>query len=302
MTLTAFLLILCSTVLHAWWNYRGKKHQPSAAFFLLADGSVALLMCPFLLYYHAQLTQLPPKFWLLIFATGFFEALYYTGLAYAYRKGELSTAYPLVRALPVLLVPLVNQLAGHPHPLNTAALVGFAVVALGCLLLPLPSFTAFTLNRFWNAATAFAVLAGIGVTGYTLIDYNTVQLLRGGNTAHFGPSELVLVLIPLLTLSTVFWLGLYTALRGEERAEVRSLWNSSRAYVGVTGVVIWISYGLVLIAMNFVTDVSYVSAFRSLSIPLGALLGVLWLREPSCVPKWVGVGAVSCGLILVKLA
>jgi len=302
MTLTAFLLILCSTVLHAWWNYRGKKHLPSAAFFLLADGSVALLMCPFLFYYHAQLAQLPPKFWLLIFATGFFEALYYTGLAYAYRKGELSTAYPLVRALPVLLVPLVNQIAGTSHLLNPAALVGFAVVALGCLLLPLPTFTAFKLNKFWNAATAFAVLAGIGVTGYTLIDYNTVQLLRGGEVRLFGSTELVLVLIPLLTLSTVCWLGLYTLLRGDERAELRTLWNSSRSYVSLTGVVIWISYGLVLISMNFVTDVSYVSAFRSLSIPMGALLGVLLLREPSCVPKWVGVGAVSAGLIVVKLA
>ena len=302
MTLTAFLLILCSTVLHAWWNYRGKRHKPSAAFFLLADGSVALLTFPFLIYFHAELAQLPLKFWLLVLSTGFFEALYYTGIAYAYKSGELSTAYPLIRAFPVLMVPLFGLAMGESHPLSPGALLGFAVVCVGCFVLPLPNFSSFKAGSFLNRSCAWAVLAGLGGTGYMLIDYASVQMLRSGTPALFGPSQLVLVLVPLLTISTVLWLGVYLATHQPERVELKDLWQNSRWYVAGTGVAIWISYGLVLIAMGFVTDVSYISAFRSLGIPIGALLGVVVLREPSCVPKWVGVSAVSAGLLIVKLA
>jgi uncharacterized membrane protein len=53
--------------------------------------------------------------------------------------------------------------------------------------------------------------------------------------------------------------------------------------------------------MNYVTNVSYVAAFRQLSIPLGALFGMVLLNEPRYVPKIIGVVIIFLGLTLVGI-
>ena len=69
----------------------------------------------------------------------------------------------------------------------------------------------------------------------------------------------------------------------------------------VTGVGIVGTYSLVLTAMNFAADVTYVVAFRQLSIPIGALLGFIFLREEIHPPRLLGLAAVCLGLVLVAL-
>jgi uncharacterized membrane protein len=61
------------------------------------------------------------------------------------------------------------------------------------------------------------------------------------------------------------------------------------------------TYGLVLAAMAYVSDVSYVAAFRQLSIPIGAVLGLTLQQEPRYQPKIIGIGVVSVGLVLVGI-
>ncbi len=67
----------------------------------------------------------------------------------------------------------------------------------------------------------------------------------------------------------------------------------------LTGAVIMGTYGLALAAMSFVTNVSYVAAFRQLSIPIGAILGITMQGEPRYIPKLIGVLIISAGLIFV---
>ncbi|MFZ2095115.1 MAG: hypothetical protein WAV05_00625 [Anaerolineales bacterium] len=43
----------------------------------------------------------------------------------------------------------------------------------------------------------------------------------------------------------------------------------------ITGLLIIGSYDLVLAAMEYADNVSYIAAFRQLSIPIGAILGIL---------------------------
>ena len=69
----------------------------------------------------------------------------------------------------------------------------------------------------------------------------------------------------------------------------------------ITGIGIYLTYGLVLASMNFVTNVSYVAAFRQLSIPLGAIFGMALLREPCYSTKMFGVTTIIIGLALVKM-
>ena len=54
-----------------------------------------------------------------------------------------------------------------------------------------------------------------------------------------------------------------------------------------------------LISLAFVDNVSYVVAFRQLSIPLGAAFGMLALKEPGYRPKLAGILVMVTGLVLV---
>jgi uncharacterized membrane protein len=61
------------------------------------------------------------------------------------------------------------------------------------------------------------------------------------------------------------------------------------------------SYTLVLIAMMLATNVSYIAAFRQLSIPLGAILGIILFKETATRPKFTGIIFIFLGLLIVGL-
>ena len=51
--------------------------------------------------------------------------------------------------------------------------------------------------------------------------------------------------------------------------------------------------------MAYVTDISYVAGFRQLSIPLGAGLGIVFLKEPCPAAKIAGIAVLFIGLVLI---
>ena len=58
------------------------------------------------------------------------------------------------------------------------------------------------------------------------------------------------------------------------------------------------SYALVLLAINYVTNVSYVQVLRQLGLPIGMGLGVLILKERCTVTKILGVILILSGLAI----
>ena len=53
--------------------------------------------------------------------------------------------------------------------------------------------------------------------------------------------------------------------------------------------------------MAHVSNVSYVVAFRQLSIPLGVIFGLIFLKEPRFYPKFMGTFIIFIGLIFVAI-
>ena len=87
------------------------------------------------------------------------------------------------------------------------------------------------------------------------------------------------------TASTALILGLYVGFSPAERRAFWEIRHNSWPYAAVTGIIIMFTYGLVLVAMAYVTQISYLAAFRELSIPIGALLGITLQKEPAPAPK-----------------
>ena len=66
----------------------------------------------------------------------------------------------------------------------------------------------------------------------------------------------------------------------------------------LVGVFSFMAYFLVLGAMSFVTNGSDLQAFRQMSLPLGVLAGVYFLKERFTLPKAIGTAMVVFGLVL----
>ncbi|MEM9774730.1 MAG: multidrug DMT transporter permease [Chloroflexota bacterium] len=303
MTLTATLLILTSAFFHAGWNLVSKRSSPSLAFFALAATSGAVVMLPNLVFHRTALGKFPTILWGWVILTGMSQAVYLIGLAGAYRRGDISFAYPMARALPVLFVALITIMLGNGDAISWLGYSGMALIVIGCLVLPLITFHEFKLNEYFSPVYLFALLAAVGTTGYTMIDDVGLHFMRETPSVSLGNRSITLIYIALQTTSTAVFAWLVTVCYRPERETLRQI-AGDRSILKtalITGVVIMATYGLALAAMAFVTNVSYVAAFRQLSIPIGAILGMTLQGEPRHRPKIIGITVILAGLILVGI-
>jgi drug/metabolite transporter (DMT)-like permease len=303
MSWTAALLIIASAFMHALWNLVSKRRNPTLAFFFVAAASAALAASPILMLKWRLLPLIPKSVWALIVATGFAQAVYFYGLAGAYRHGDMSLAYPLARALPVLAVAAISILIGKSAQIGGIGLLGMVCISLGCLILPLPRFRGLRLRDYTSTVYLMAIVAAAGTTAYTLIDDAALRQLRTAADLPLSTTPVTLLFIALQALSTTITLGLVSLARERERRQLASLVRDRRQLVSgmLTGVFIMATYGLVLASMAYVRNVSYVAAFRQLSIPIGAVLGLMLQHEARYRPKLLGIAVISAGLILVGI-
>lgn len=301
MSLTAAILLLISAITHAGWNYISKKEHPTAAFYLVANTIGVICVFPVLLYYGNQIRMIPESVWVCIALSGFFLAAYMAALAGAYRAGDISIAYPLARSLPVIFVFLLTLVFGKGKPLGILVIIGIILVVAGCTILPLKVLREFRLSNYKNLCCLLAVLAAVGIAGYTIIDDTALRNLREIPGKPWKPIDATLVYMVLEGISCSIWQLLIVALVSRERKTLVEVLHDFKGAATLTGIGIYLTYGLVLASMNYVPNVSYVAAFRQLSIPLGALFGMVLLKEPRYIPKIIGVAIIFLGLILVGM-
>lgn len=301
MTPFAALLILLSVIVHVAWNTLGKRQRPSAAFFWVANTAGGLFLLPAWLSQASRVSETPAAVWGTLALTGLCQALYYAALAGAYRVGDLSVAYPIARALPPVLVLLASLALGRGERIGTACGIGIGAIVVGGLLLPLPRFATLPWRRYLEGGAGLAAVAAVGTAGYSLLDDYGLRLLRQAGSPPLGVVPATLLYAPLEFLSSSLWLGLYVVLRREERAAFGSVIRGEWSAALPVGLGIAVAYSLVLAAMAFVADVSYVVAFRQLSVPLAAAAGVLWLGEAPTAPRVIGVACATAGLVLVAV-
>lgn len=297
----AILFLLVSAGLHATWNLLGKRQNPSTAFMLVANTLGLLVLLPVLLVSWKSLGSIPSEVWGLLVLTGVCQAVYYVALAGAYRTGDLSLAYPLVRAVPVLLVAWLSLLLGQGEPPGSRAIFGMLLIVAGCLILPMQRFSQFHLRSYWTLAAGLALIAALGTVGYSVIDDRALRLLRSGSGLTAGNLTVTLVYAVLGGLSASLWGAAFVALRREDRGQLVQMSRADVRQAALVGVFIFVGYSLVLVALALAPNVGYAVAFRQLSIPLGAVLAILVFKEPAYRPRLVGVSLVFVGVLLVAL-
>ena len=213
--------------------------------------------------------------------------MYYYGLSRAYGSADFTVAYPVVRALPVLLLAVGDVLLGR-HP-SAAGWTGLMLVTAGCLLAPLHSFRDFALVRYFNHSTAWILLAALGTVGYSMLDKLAAEIVRHGpaTAARYG---YVYFLVSAMTLAIILHVFDRQQLRD---GPVGWRWPALGALLNFGG------YWLVLWAYQLSRQVSYVVALRQFSIVIGVILAFSLFKEKGKAVRLTGTGCILAGMILI---
>ncbi|SCX93255.1 EamA family transporter [Desulfoluna spongiiphila] len=301
MEFTAVALIIVSAFTHAGWNLLGKHEHPSTAFFLVATVIGTLVLSPVVLPVAPTMMLFPPSVWLPLALGGLFQCLYYTSLSAAYRCGELSVVYPIARAFPLVFVALGSFLLGRGDAISATCLAGGAFIMAGCFVLPQASFGDIRPGGYLNRTSATALVVALCTVGYSMADDHCIRLISPLTDQGISSFRLSLLYLLVQNLTSIGFMLLMVLFRTEGRQRLRHTVTRRLKNAAVTGIGVSGTYSLVLTAMNFASDVTYVVAFRQLSIPVGALMGMGILKESRTAPKFVGIGIMSVGLVLVAM-
>ena len=305
MTFTAFFLILSSIILHSSWHFLCKSSgKSSMAFFALFSTSLFFTMLPLALS-SGLLFKLPADVLKFAFWGAVSGSVCNVGLMLAYKYSDISLAYPTARALPVFFTLLATSLFGWGKPLSFAAAAGMLIIFAGCVLM------AFTNNpgaktRSQRISALKKGLIGIligafGTTGYTIIDSFGIKEIMA-----FAPDENKFLVtsayscVRETTAATLMWICVWIRhTQGKDKGVLRELAVTFRPYLA--GVFAGLAYALVLLAMNYVTNVSFVQAFRQLSLPFSAFLGWYFLKEKITPFRWAALATIMVGLFVAVI-
>ena len=304
MTLTAFFLLLLSVTFHASWNLIAKKSTMSITYYMVICMTSACCWLHLQFWTPVNIFALPGKYYLLMFCSVLSDLLYCCGLVRAYRTMEMSTAYPMMRSLPLLFTAAITGILGLGKPLTPMAFAGMSVVFAGCMLMPLKSFSDFKLSNYLTPTIFFVFYTALGTTGYTVFDSQGLQILREYCAANgIDVSKPVISLTYYSTRSLCLVTTLFTVvlLMKDERAAVKEYWKERNFMPLIGGLCASGTYVLVLIAMNYVTNVSYVQVCRQLGLPIGMAAGIIFLKEKSSPVKWIGVCLILIGFAVAVL-
>jgi drug/metabolite transporter (DMT)-like permease len=301
MSLLAIALISISAATHVGWNLISKQQTPSQSFFLAANALGALLLVPVLVWRRGAVGPILAAVWPMLILTGMCQAVYFTGLAWAYTKGDLSLTYPLIRSLPVVMVAAIGLLLGRGGQMSGLLFAGVVLVVGGSLIAPMRHFRAFHPRNYLSMPCLAAAFGALGTTGYSMIDDSALRALRASASIDLSAPLIPLVYLGMEGISTCMMLAMAVFLRPQERGGLVHVFRTQMRGALVAGAGIYFTYALVLVSMAYVADISYVVAFRQFSIPLGAVVGIGLLGEPAYWPRIAGVALMFAGLLFVAL-
>jgi len=290
MSLFSLALVLTSAAMHAGWNLLVRDRLAINMFMCLSIVAIVLLLPPMLLLEAVG----PPVIAVVplnLLLGGVFLTIYYFGMTHSYRGGDFTVAYPLARALPVLMVACAEVAMGDaPTPLGW---VGILLIAIGSILIPLQSLRDLSITHYWNRTTVWILMAATGIAGYTVVDSMALRSL---------PNGLVVAMRYAVLESVVAGVLYFIVLRliREDFAMPTTLrdWRTpTLATLFVFG-----SYSLILWAFQSDDRASYVIGLRQISIVLGVVAGAYLFREHGARLRIPAAVVITVGVILLSLA
>jgi drug/metabolite transporter (DMT)-like permease len=278
LTLGVTAAVLAAALAHATWNAMIKSSGEVLLDMTLVVFFAGLVTTPFVFFVDVP----GPAVWPYIVASMVIHIAYYIALVGAYRAGDLSHGYPIMRGIAPLLTSLcaIWWLGEAPRPL---VWVGIVLICGGVLSLGLAGFhwRESRVSTLWALANA-----GI-IASYTLVD-------AAGVRAAGKPEVYVVWLFTLDALPfslLVCWSKRKQLIPYARRFWLRGLFSGALSAA---------AYGVVLWAMTR-APVAAVAALRETSVIFAALIGAWLLKEGHIARRLMGAATVAAGVIALKI-
>jgi drug/metabolite transporter (DMT)-like permease len=278
---TVFAAVLFAAACHAGWNAAIKTGlDPLTSTVLITTGAglVSLALLPF--------AGLPPAVaWPWVIASVVIHLFYFIGLSEAYRTGDLGQVYPLARgSAPLMTAGVTASLLGER--IGAAGWSGIVILASGVLLLSLRG------GRLMQPpdrrAVGFALFTALTICLYSVVD-------GIGGRAAGNPHAYTLAMFIGNALAMIVY---FLIRRGPSAiAPMLKTWP-----VGLFGGGLQLlSYGIVIWAMTL-APIALVAALRETSVLFGALIAVVFLKEPLRPARISAALMIVCGLVLIRMS
>ena len=278
LTLTVSFAVLLAALLHASWNamLKGGRDVLLDTALIVIGAGVVMLPFVFVLPLPARAS------WPYLAASLATHVAYYTFMVNAYRTGDLSLVYPLMRGAAPLVAALLGVvwLNELPAPLAWA---GMAAISGGVVLLAWRTADHTPSRR----AVGFALANALVIALYTVIDGAGVRL--AGNAWSYIVWLFVIDAVPFTLF--VLWQRGGHALFGYVREFPGRMLGGGGASAGAYAISVW--------AMTQ-APVALVASLRETSVLFATLFGAHVLRERLTGLRWAGVGAVVAGVLALK--
>lgn len=287
MSSTALLLVVVASSIHATWNLLTKRAQDRLAFLWLGLGAGLLLYLPAAAWVAVNYPP-DPRGWPFVLASGLVHSGYYYALSRMYQH-DFSLTYPMARGSSPVIVTLASLLFLR-EPLSPGGLAGIALVVAGIMSLQIRRDATgrwcWPLRQAISGAPGKAALfTATMIAGYSLIDKHGVVYLNP--------------VLYLWSSHLVAFLG-YSAFMLRHRDRVIAELNRSRRAVLILAIGQNLAYIMVLFAMRL-APVAYVVPAREMSTLIGAMLGIVLLKEPFPAVKLAGAALIVAGVVCIAL-
>jgi uncharacterized membrane protein len=288
MNIIAFILVVFSACLHAYWNFLLKKSEDTRVFIWLFLMLSIFIFAPIFAYEITQ-TGIPVIGCCYILITGLVHALYLVSLSSAYEKGDLSLVYPLARSAPIVLVLFGAMLFLGEVP-SKIGIVGIALMIFGGYTLHLNSLHSIfkPLQALNSKPSQLALLTALFISFYSIIDKVGIEYVQ------------VFVYIYLMFVFMFIFLTPYILLTRNKNA-IKTEWTSNKKNVIIVGFLCFFTFFLILIAMTL-AKLSYIVALRQLSIIFSVALGAWILKEEHSDIRLTASLLIFVGSFLIAIA
>jgi phosphonate utilization associated putative membrane protein len=277
MTPLVTALVLGAALLHASWNAIIKSSRDVMLDTALVAAGAGVLALPLIAFVASPASAS----WPCLGASAVIHVAYFSTLVAAYRRGDLSHAYPLMRGTAPLLVALFGVALLDEHPGATMWL-GIVLISAGILSLGL-----LQRARAQRSATRWALANAAIIASYTLVDGAGARLSEA----------------PAGYVAWLFWLQglLFVALVAvlKKRAALDYIGRNWQRGLG-GGLCLISAYGIVLWAMTQ-APVAAVAALRETSVIFAALIGTIFLKERFGPQRLIAACAVALGIIALRI-
>lgn len=274
------LLILFAAALHAGWNVLIKSESGDSSNTVMIIAGSAVIGVVFLPFVPLPLIAS----WPYLGGSVVIHIIYFGTLLMAYKKGDMSLVYPLMRGLPPMLTALAASIM-FQESLSIVGWIGIALVSSGALLLTAD----FRLSKKFRAApVALAVLEALIIVIYTLVDARGARL-SGHAFSYTGWMLFLLALICLVAMPFIEGRRVFPQLLKNWR---KSLFGGTSTFA---------SYGIALWAMTQV-PVALVATLRETSIVFGTIFSAMILNEHVTWVRGLSIMLIVAGAIAIKMS